>query len=476
MGLENAVITCTETFIGGAPVIRLSGLPSNATHCSVYYAFGSQGATIVNRKSVALDGTVNIMNFYFPLSFYNEIPNYTTGSGTILADIYENSYFLGTINTPFNVYVNYSTSKPTISLPTVTNDGAISARLTGNNNTIIRYISLVNVAITAEAKNAATLDDANITTVNGSSSFSGRFGEFLSVEVPKFQVRAKDSRGLETTISYTLPAERFIEYIKLTCNAGNEERPDTSGAMRLSCSGNYFNASFGAVNNSLIVEYRYKADGGAFGSWEQMTATISDNTYSAYADITGLDYRTNYIFECRAKDAAMTAIAQKTAQSTPVFHWSKDNFTFEVPVTFKKGASGAVEAGQWTPTLTTAAAVSSYSTQSGWYVRCGNVVTIGFNIGASCKSGYNSTALAISGLPFKPAVSAFGGGVMFGAYVNAGFCFEAWAATTGGQITPRLQPCNNTTAGNLQIASTAYYPSGANSLTLGGTITYITND
>jgi hypothetical protein len=223
---------------------------------------------------------------------------------------------------------------------------------------------------------------------------------------------------------------------------------------------------------------------------------------------------------------------EETASALPVFHWSKEDFVFEVPVTFKKGAEGdhlitgdlrlkgdgnygntlyfgdgsycylkeetdddltikasdlnlnvsnlylnggAIKAGTWTPALTTAAAVSSYTTRSGWYIRVGNVVTVGFNIGASCKSGYNSTALAISGLPFTPASNAFGGGVMFGAYVNAGFCFEAWAATTSGEITPRLQPCNNTTASNLQIASTAYYPNGAYSLTLGGTITFITN-
>jgi hypothetical protein len=203
------------------------------------------------------------------------------------------------------------------------------------------------------------------------------------------------------------------------------------------------------------------------------------NTYTANATISGLDYSKTYVFECKAADAVMTVTdTGDNVRALPLFHWGENDFVFEVPVTFKQGATigEPTTAGTWTPKLKTSAAVSSYSLQSGWYMRVGNVVTVGFNIGASCKSGYNSTAIAIEGLPFTPASNAFGGGVMFGAYVNAGFCFEAWAATTSGEITPRLQPCNNTSAANLQIASTAYYPSGASSLTLGGTITYLTNE
>lgn len=456
------------------------------THFSLYCSFGSQTHTIIERREILgherRAGIGVIIEWTIPPSFHNEIPNNTYGIAYLYADIYSNSTFLGTVGTELNLTANPYTSTPTISLPQIRPIDDLTLRLTGMTDRAIRYVSSVSVTINAEAKYGATIDETRIKLTSGTDVYYGSQVVIHEIALPSFTVEAYDSRDLSTQIGIGFPTGKFIFYSKPTCNIGNEY-PDTSGAMRLTCSGNFFNASFGAVKNSLLkVEYRYKEQGGNFSEWAQMTFTTSESTYSAYADIAGLDYQTQYIFECRATDEALTVTsAEKRTIALPVFHWSKDNFVFEVPVTFNAGASGmedgnvAVEAGQWTPTLTTSAAVSSYSTRKGWYIRCGKVVTIGFNIGASCKSGYNSTALAISGLPFTPAYNAFGGGVMFGAYVNAGFCFEAWTAATNGQITPRLQPCNNTSAANLQISSTAYYPSGASTVTLGGTITYLIN-
>lgn len=137
------------------------------------------------------------------------------------------------------------------------------------------------------------------------------------------------------------------------------------------------------------------------------------------------------------------------------------------------GSGSTATAGSWQPTLTTAAAVSSYSVRQGWYSKVGNVVNIGWQIKADINAGYNTTALAISGLPYTPAYAAFGGGIAHNVYLTGGFCFEGWAAGTNGQITMRGQPCNNTTAANLQINSIAYYPTGSGTtITLAGTICY----
>lgn len=538
-----AVIECSTVNIGQTPLITIKDT-GNATAWTLTYEFGSHSGTIATRTTAT-----RFTNYAWPLTFYYEIPNATEGKGVLLLDLYNGSTPIGTAFCPFTALVNKSASTPTISLPTITDANAAATALTGSNSKFIRYVSTAAVSLTATARNGAAIRSVVVT--NNARGVEATTGD-VAVAIPnmdstKFSVIATDSRGLTTSITYEIENEDLIPYVKLTCNAGNEI-PDTDGNIRLTCSGNYYNGSFGVGANTLAVQCRYKEQGGDFGAWRTMTISrISNGTYSAYASLSGLDYRKTYIFECQASDEFMTVSSESApSRALPVFHWSADNFTFEVPVTFKQGATGieggssgsngtvdgdlqitgnlrlkgsgnygnilyfgdgsycylkeetdddltikasdlnlnvsnlylnggAIKAGTWTPTLTTAAAVSSYTTQSGWYVRVGNVVTVGFNIAVSCKSGYNSTALAISGLPFTPATNAFGGGVMFGAYVNAGFCFEAWAAATTGQITPRLQPCNNTSAGNLQIASTAYYPSGTASMTLGGTITYITN-
>lgn len=140
------------------------------------------------------------------------------------------------------------------------------------------------------------------------------------------------------------------------------------------------------------------------------------------------------------------------------------------------GSGVAAEQGTWTPTLTTSAAVSSYDVRQGWYSKVGKVVNIGWQIKATINSGYNSSTIAIDGCPYTPAYAAFGGGIAHNVYFVAGFNFEGYGIGTDGNITLRGQPCNNTTAVNLNITSSAYYPTGSgNTLTLAGTLCFITN-
>ena len=64
-----------------------------------------------------------------------------------------------------------------------------------------------------------------------------------------------------------------------------------------------------------------------------MSATKSGNTYEATTTITGLDYKSTYVFQAYASDSLMTVYsADQQAKGTPVFHWDADDFCFEVPV------------------------------------------------------------------------------------------------------------------------------------------------
>ena len=106
---------------------------------------------------------------------------------------------------------------------------------------------------------------------------------------------------------------------------------------------------------------------------------------------------------------------------------------------------------------------------------CRHTEPIGWNVKATMNTGFNTTAVGIKGVPYTPAYAAFGGGVAHQIYITGGFCFEGWGIGTSAIITARIQPCNNTTAGNLQISSSANYPTGNNIvMTIAGTISYIT--
>ena len=156
------------------------------------------------------------------------------------------------------------------------------------------------------------------------------------MESGTFQFSATDSRGNTTTKTLTTA---FVDYVKLTCDLSNQI-PDGNGNLTVSVSGNYFHGSFGAKANSLKVYYRYKPYGGSFGSWQAMSVSISGNEYTASAAVSGLDYRTAYVFESYAQDALATVYSgSRTVKAAPVFDWSEGDFCFHVPVTMEAGAA-----------------------------------------------------------------------------------------------------------------------------------------
>lgn len=378
--------------------------------------------------------------------------------------------YISTLRRTFSV-VN---AKPIVS-GSVVDTNSITIALTGDSRKLIKHYSNAQATMSATPQKGAAINEDLFIIRNGNSTGYGSTHTFNNVESNVFTFSAEDSRGNVGTASVTAD---MVDYIKLTCNISNN-RPDASGNMTISCSGNYFNGSFGAASNTLTVQYRYKVYGGSWSSWTDMPSTKNGNSYHSTIHLTGLDYRLTYSFETRAIDELSTITStESSVKSKPIFHWGENDFVFEVPVTFNAGASGMSvipEEGVWYPALSSSA-ISSYTTQKGWYQKIGQVVTVGFFIKATCSTGYDGMTIQISGLPFTPIATAAGGGMCSGAYVSGGFNFQCYVAESSGFITTRVQASNNTSATNLSTsASGCCYRSGGGEITLSGTITYMAN-
>ena len=402
----------------------------------------------------------------------------------------------------------------------VVDTNAKTIALTGNSKTLVKYESNAKAKLTATPQKFATIKSNWIKY--GGATFNETERTFNAVENNTFEFGATDSRGFQKSLLVT---PTLIPYVRLTCNIDNV-LGDADGAITFYISGEYFNGNFGAAANTLSVQYRYMEDDGAFGEWQNVSVTPTSNNYSAMVTLSGLNYHNGHTIQARAIDKIATVESGEVYTKTePVFSWSKTDFQFDVPVLMRsdlrlKGdgnfgnairfgdgdycylkeatddaltikatnillsgtvkinntALPAISSGTWTPTMGEAAAVTSYEERTGWWQKVGKVVTIGWQIKATCKSGYQATQIEITGAPFTPSVSAMGGGLAYNVYMTGGFCFEAWAIETTGEITPRLQPCNNTAAGNLNISRGAYYPTGGGQITLAGTLCFTAND
>lgn len=306
-------VSCSTANIGSNATITINRASNSFTH-TLTYVFGSLNGTIATKTS-----STNI-SWTIPTTFYGEIPNAKSGWGTITCQTYNGSTLIGSKSTSFTATVSESDSKPTLS-PTASDSNTTTVALTGNSSKFIKYYSNASVATGAQARNSATLKSQKITC--GGKSIISASGTINAVESSSFTFSATDSRGYTTTQTLN---KTLIDYIKLTCSM-EAGAPTPAGVATLKIRGNYFNGSFGKVANTLTVQYRYKAQGGSYGSWTTVSATKSNNTYNATATISGLDYRTTYVFQARAIDKLATINTDEQARrTTPIFDWSKNDF------------------------------------------------------------------------------------------------------------------------------------------------------
>ena len=306
-------VSCSTANIGSSATITINRASTSFTH-TLTYSFGSLSGTIATKTS-----NTNI-SWTIPTTFYSHIPNSKSGTGTITCDTYNGSTLIGSKSTSFTATVNESASKPTLN-PTAVDSNNTTTALTGDSSKFIKYYSNASVATGAQARNSATLKSQKITC--GAKSITSASGTINAVESGTFTFSATDSRGYTTTQTVN---KTLIEYIKLTCSL-NAGAPTTAGVATLKISGNYWDGTFGKVANTLTVQYRYKAQGGSYGSWTTVSATKSNNTYNATATISELNYQTTYVFQARAVDKLATKNTnEQTRRTTPVFDWGKNDF------------------------------------------------------------------------------------------------------------------------------------------------------
>ena len=590
---KQAIITGAENFTDeDNPTITYNNPAGNAV-TSLDVAIGWTGADDIAYRSVSKTGTSYTFNFTSAerIALQDAV---NEGKNTKIVTFY--------LRTVINGTTYYSSIQKTLSIanalpvlnPIVTEQNSEITSITGGNGSVVLGHSQIYCNSNYTLRKRATLSSIRIT--NGSNIINSATGTFNNIGSNRFIFEIVDSRGNRAVQIVT---KSVVNYVPISVHATFNEFT-TDGTASFNISGSYFNDNFGRTNNYLSLSYKIAPINGSYSiQSEGITRTLSGNSYTGTVNVTGLDYTKAYKFIMRAEDELGTVeTAEIRFTGRPIFEWGKNDFKFNVPVTFAAGATGAdiptgggstsggtdlsnggtingdltvnggdinlngtvkvngsdvgtkfnggtinnwlrlgssnpytnaiyfgasgtdnyirhsstdstgdtlrigsyhlildssditilrgsnyeahinPQYGTWTPILDSNV-ISSYTTQQGWYQRVEDVITIGFFIKATCKSGFETTNIKIIGndLPGSyPKYSAAGGGMCSGAYVSAGFNFQTFVLGTDRSITTRVQACNNTSAGNLATsASGCFYPSGGGELTLSGTITYITS-
>ncbi len=316
-------IGATDAIIGSKTTIVVGRKSSGFTH-TIQYIFGSLSGYIDgsgNMVSSPVKLTETTILVTLPASFYGQIPNSRSGTCTLICRTYSGSTQIGDAqSTTLSVQTSLDTCAPDVS-GTVVDTNQTTIALTGDSSKLVRFYSTALCTISAAARNSASLAKKQIMGVDVSESTYS----IPDVEATRFQFYAVDSRGYAKSAT-VVPT--VIPYVRLTLNARGYRPQPTDGSGRIELSGQYYNGGFGAVDNTLALRYRV-----GDLAWVTSTPVITDNTYTATLDLTGLDYRQEHTIRLEVTDKLATVTVDVVImQGIPVFDWGKNDFNFNVPL------------------------------------------------------------------------------------------------------------------------------------------------
>ncbi|AXF53764.1 minor tail protein [Streptococcus phage pST] len=208
-------VRVSDGFIGNQVDIFIDRKIGGATH-TLRYAWGNKQGKIADNVGTSYKWTI-------PEDFANDIPNSTSGRGTIYVDTYINGNFIQTQSTTFTASVITNNMKPSLTGFTLTDANPVSQRVIPESTHFVSIMSLVKVTFNgAQAKSGATIAGYYAEIVGANNSVTENGGVLREVSVNKdtemtLRGRVLDSRGIwsdwiETKLTflfYFSPALRF---------------------------------------------------------------------------------------------------------------------------------------------------------------------------------------------------------------------------------------------------------------------------
>lgn len=233
--------------IGSTSKISISRASSSFTH-TLTYSFGNLTGTIATGVGTSYTWTI-------PTSFYAEIQNSNSGTGTITCKTYNGNTLIGTKACSFTAKV--TNSNPTAGTFTYKDNNSQTVFITEDNQRIIRENSNLLFTIgTATPQNSATISKYEI-TFNGVTQSRTSAGD---LDFGIINLSRNETATLKVTDSRGNTATKEIEVII-------DDWVLPKGTISLNRKNNYYSetylkvdGSYSSLNgkNTMAIQYQYK--------------------------------------------------------------------------------------------------------------------------------------------------------------------------------------------------------------------------
>ena len=197
---RSSSISAASGTIGSALAITINSQSSSFTH-TLRYAWGSKSGTIASNVGTSYSWTI-------PNDFANDIPNSTSGTGTLFVDTYSGGTLTGTQQLSFTASVPASI-KPSFSGLTLNDtNGVVKGLLSGNN--FVQILSNVQVwfqnasgsyGSSITGYKAELVNKNQVTNSNGGTLGIMNFNGSATIRASVFDSRGRQSDTRDITIN-----------------------------------------------------------------------------------------------------------------------------------------------------------------------------------------------------------------------------------------------------------------------------------
>ncbi|WP_155962113.1 DUF859 family phage minor structural protein [Streptococcus ruminantium] len=264
--------------IGSSITITINRQSSSFKH-TVRYAWGNKSGTIASNVDTSTVWTI-------PLDFASDIPNATSGTGTIYVDTYSGATKTGTQSATFSASVPDSV-KPSLTGFTLTDNNTAASRLIPGGQQFIQIIS--NIAVhfgqatgmygsTITGYYAEIVGKNQSTNINGGSLGIMNYHGAITIRARVTDSRGRTSNTIERTVT-------VLEYFAPALNFGVERSGATSSTFTvnrnariapLTVNGSQKNAMTLSFKVARLGTTNYTVDtGSAAGTWTTLASLIN---------------------------------------------------------------------------------------------------------------------------------------------------------------------------------------------------------
>lgn len=348
---RSASVTGTSSEIGAKTTITIARLTTNFKY-NLRYSIKDDAGT-EHTGTIATGINQDSYEWTVPEIFYQYWTKGAKKFCTIYCDTYNGNSLIGTKSTNIQILINTNT-KPDITNYNFRDMNSKTVALTNDNGKMVQGYSVGHLSFTATLNYYSKVDrvvDEDGNPVDYEIVSNTEQKQVISIEkdYTDFSVGHMiwvwDGRGvvgrigLRTQNMATFPPAvktivyARVDYIPLTLSMTAKRPSATTGEIAVAFSGNYFNADFGAVDNTLELSWKYRQkdattwiNGGTFV--KDTDYEITGNTFASKGNVSLgniFDYRNIYEIAIYYKDKLVDTYTSKTVtRGLPIFWWNKD--------------------------------------------------------------------------------------------------------------------------------------------------------